>query len=715
MSSNANFIPAGRWIALGLLLFPSFSMPAALGQAVEPASSGPVCHWSFDGPADKGRDKYVGNLEWVPGVHGQALKFDGFTAYVEAPPGNAAGFAGALTVESWIALASYPWNWSPIADGSCDELTGFFFGIDNQGHLGFKIAAGNSWHEIATESVLPLATWAHVSAVFQPGGKTAIYVNGKEEASAIIKGNLIPSRDAKILIGRNAQPITWHERQLTTENCYFYLDGILDEVNIYDRAKTPGEIAMEDATKRNLPVPALSDRKVFPTGPKGTGGFGAFYTKLNYYKEWDDLWRVSEVPDVFVRFGGSPVQLVFWRGTSYVPCWVTENGTWYLNEWLETWGRDVESCAEPLMDRMCRYSHVRIIESTDARVVIHWRYALADAFYTIAGHEENPRGEWCDEFYIIYPDQVGVRKMELHFTTPERKHDWEEQIILLPPGKYPGDVIEKASVTLVNMKGETADYVWDDKLKVEMPEPRGANMSYVNLKSANRPFFIVSPNPVDTVEGKWDSPFFRTYAANMAKGMREDPVPTAYGWWNHWPVAQIPGDGRWVVTPDRPSHFNLTTYLQWEDYAHTKSTRTRIMLQGMTTKGAKELVPMAKSWLRAPKLELTSGGYQGGNYDTSERAYVIQTNDASAHVPLAFTLHASDESPLLNPALIVRNWGKHAADLTLNGQQISDGKDFKQGIVSRPEGDDLILWLRLECAKPMEISLRPRAGNPVME
>ena len=41
------------------------------------------------------------------------------------------------------------------------------------------------------------------------------------------------------------------------------------------------------------------------------------------------MWRVGDVPDVFVRFDQSPVQLVFWRGTSFVPCWVTENGIWY--------------------------------------------------------------------------------------------------------------------------------------------------------------------------------------------------------------------------------------------------------------------------------------------------------------------------------------------------------------------------------------------------
>ncbi len=58
------------------------------------------------------------------------------------------------------------------------------------------------------------------------------------------------------------------------------------------------------------------------------------------------------------------------------------------------------------------------------------------------------------------------------------------------PGKYPCDVIDKESITLVNMKAEVADYTWDDKLDLEMPEPRGANMSFVNLKSVYKPFII---------------------------------------------------------------------------------------------------------------------------------------------------------------------------------------------------------------------------------
>jgi len=536
--------------------------------------------WSFN--VEKGhsvwdeiqqkRDSVYGSFEYVEGIDGKAVKLDGFRTFIKKDLDDVSIPEGAFTVESWIALASYPWSWCPVLDCSYGEIRGYFFGIGPQGHVSFRIAAGNSWQEVTSSKAIPLRKWTHIAAVFEPDKKLTLFIDGEVVAAAEINGYYVPARWGSLTMGRNNNSQTWREYQFTTEDAYFFLDGILDEVGITGRAKTVDEISKEFSAVQNLPVPALSNRENLPVGPVGNGSFGAFYTQLEYYKEWDDLWRVSDVPDVYVRFDQSPVQVVFWRGTSFVPCWVTENGTWYLSEWLETWGSDVVSCAEPIMDRDCRYSHVRLIENTDARVVIHWRYALNDAFYDFAAVDDDGRGEWCDEFHIIYPDQVSVRKMELHYSTPERPHDWVEQIIVLPPGKYPEDVIDKKSVSLVNMSGDMHEYSWDDDLEIEMPYPEGANISVANLKSTYRPFLIISPDPVNTVEGNWDSPFFRTYAAHMSSGYRQDPSPSAYGWWDHWPVAQVPGDGRWVDIPDRPSHFNLTTFVQWEDYEYTEKT-----------------------------------------------------------------------------------------------------------------------------------------------
>ena len=671
--------------------------------------------WTFDDDipgftldrSQNQQDSLFGKYEYVAGVHGKAIKLDGFRTFVKTAWKNQQVLSDAFTVEAWIAPATYPWSRCPVFDCTDQKKRGFFFGIDDIGHVVFSVAAGSSWYDIKSGSTIPLRKWSHIAAVFKANEQITIFINGENVASANIEGAYVPSGIfTSATMGRNNHSQVWKEPQLTTPGTYFFLDGLLDEICIYEKARTGSEIKEDISGVGKLPKPILSERGNFPKGPVGSGTFGAYYTKLDYYKEWDEMWRVGNDPDVFVRFDSSPVQLVFWRGTSLVPCWVSENDIWYTNEWLETWGNDVASCAEPLMDRQTRYSHVRIIENNDARVVVHWRYALADAFYNFVAVSDDGLGEWCDEYYIIYPDQAGVRKMELHYSKPERKHDWVEQIVLTPPGKYPADLIEKEGILLVNMKGEIKNYLWHDKLEKEMPEPKGANISIVNLKSEYRPFIIVPPDPVNSVEGVWDSPYFRTYAANMAgKMFKPDSVPSVYGWWNHWPAALIPGDGRWIVTPDKPGHFNLTTFVQWKEYNKTEKTKTRIMLQGMIKGKAGELVSLAKSWLQAPETTISTEGFKGGIYDEAERAYVMEKTSES-NTLLEFSINGSEESPVINPAFIIKNWGNHPATLSIDGKNRMQGEDFRQGIRKGPDGDDLILWIRLNRQSPVEFTLK---------
>lgn len=691
----------------------AFSSLLASGGVAAPVES--IARWSFDREdgqsvtdlVSKQTNRLSGPIEFVPGVKGSAVKLDGFRSHLIQERFPQKDFSHGFTVEAWVAVAMYPWSWAPILDCSENSLHGFFFGVGPDGQLALKLGAGATWHVAESEPVIPLNQWTHVAATFKPGEAVRLYANGKLVKTLEVDGNFVPPKPRRSLsIGRNLHPQIWRERQIATEDAYFHIDGLLDEIDFATGVKSAAAIQAAFTSVGSLPEPALSARDRLPTGPEGDGSFGAFYTRLDYYEEWDAMWRVGEKPDIFVRFDQSPVQMVFWRGASFVPCWVTENDTWYTNEWLETWGADVFSCAEPIMDRHCRFSHVRLIENTPARVVIHWRYALNDTFYNFAAVSDDGRGEWADEYHIIYPDQVGVRKIDLHYSTPERKHDWVEQIVVLPPGKYPDDVIERDAISLLNMQGEVEVYTWSETLAKEMPRPKGANISHVNLKSTYQPFIVVPPDPVDTVEGKWDSPFFRSFAAGQTMpGFRPDPVPTVFGWWDHWPVAQIPGDGRWVTTPDRPSHFNLTTFVQWKDHNKTERTRTRIMLQGMVDAAPEQLVPLAKSWLQAPAIR-TNAAFQSQGYDSAERAYILERR-GKPDAPCSIHLAATGERPLHNPALILRNWGKQTAKLSIDGVPVASGPKFRQGLVQSVEGHDLIVWLELEATEPVQLKLMP--------
>ena len=52
----------------------------------------------------------------------------------------------------------------------------------------------------------------------------------------------------------------------------------------------------------------------FPSGPRGAGPFGAYYTRLKYNLSWDQSCRVGHFSDVVVSFEGNGSKLVFWRG-----------------------------------------------------------------------------------------------------------------------------------------------------------------------------------------------------------------------------------------------------------------------------------------------------------------------------------------------------------------------------------------------------------------
>jgi hypothetical protein len=121
------------------------------------------------------------------------------------------------------------------------------------------------------------------------------------------------------------------------------------------------------------------------------------YATLSFSPAWDRLRRLGPDSDVVVRFDDSAMRLVFWQGTNYIPAWVTENGKWYTDEFLETWGSGCGGAAdcEPMSDKQSRYSHVSVLTSSDARAIVHWRYALAEA-RNYEGAHADPLSGWFD-------------------------------------------------------------------------------------------------------------------------------------------------------------------------------------------------------------------------------------------------------------------------------------------------------------------------------
>ncbi|MHC4708045.1 MAG: hypothetical protein ACYS8I_13285, partial [Planctomycetota bacterium] len=361
------------------------------------------------------------------------------------------------------------------------------------------------------------------------------------------------------------------------------------------------------------------------------------------------------------------------------PCWVTENGKWMADQSREEGGGGLEGaqgCCEHMSDAQCRHSHVRLIENNDARVVINWRYALIDTLYRQAGVDEvTGWGLWGDEIYTIYPDGVGVRHVL------PGQGGWQETIFFSEPGTRPEDNCELEAITLVNLKGESRSYSWEKGYpKFDLAQPM---IQMTNLKSKYRPFLV-----------------FRPESRMSVFNVEVRPEYSHFPWWNHWPVAQVASDGRHAQAADRAAHSSLV----WG------RPRGGAALYGLTNKPAVSLLPLAKSWNNPPQLtplvDTSLSSEQGptsAKYDYKQRAYVIEA--APPGKALIFLPEASEDSPLVNPAFIVKNWGEKKARLQIDGKTVERGKSFRYGHRHTLEGTDLIVWIKLESTQQVEISI----------
>jgi len=599
-----------------------------------------------------------------------------------------------ISIEAWVSLGAYPWNWAPILTIGKYKVTGFYFGIDSRGCPGFHMSDATSvWHECnapvnpETKTGMKLHTWYHVVGTYDPRDGLAIYINGElagtyndfEFDYGIAYSNL----DEGFRMGMNREALAPTDpiRDWATYPSRYSLDGIVDELKIYKVALDANEV--KNLYTNTIPEnqPQFEARK-FPS-VKPSGRFGANYTRLSYYSEWDALWPAGENLDVVVQFDELPVKTMFWRGTRYSACWVSENGKWMAdqsretgNNWFLSQGSRDEmptGCIEHMSDVQCRSSRVSIIESNDARVVINWRYLQMDVKFRQKDLPNNTGfGEWGNELYYIYPDGAGVRKV-----LPGRG-GWQETILLNEPGTRPEDNIELEACKLLNLKGESKSYSWENGYpEFDLDD---AVIQVINLKSEYKPFLI-----------------FREGGGFEVFNLEVRPEYSHFPWWNHWPVAQINSDGRSAFAPDRAAHSSLS----WGD------PNGEAALYGMTNKDDQHILSLARSWNHPPALRLKGNSFENRGYDYTQRAYMLECRDAKE--VLEFSLEGSQDSPVHNPAFVISNWKGGKIGLIMEGEEVPEGKSFRQGLEYKVDGSaDLVVWIGKMSEKQVEFKMVSR-------
>jgi hypothetical protein len=229
------------WIIL-LAIFAT-GTPAASQSCVSPPE-GLVSWWAADGGALDSMGANHGML-WngasiSTGITDGAFNLDGLNDYVEVPDEASLNLTEGFTVEAWINPRSLPGKFpaivkkSGLSGGRSSTTHGFSLAFrDGKPQVGLNLYFGDHWTSSALGPVsVGTNTWSHVVATYD-GAYIRLYVNGTEIGPATPETGTITPSDNPLNIGRDPSSPSDPDR---------YFDGLIDEVRIYNRALTVGEI-----------------------------------------------------------------------------------------------------------------------------------------------------------------------------------------------------------------------------------------------------------------------------------------------------------------------------------------------------------------------------------------------------------------------------------------------------------------------------------------
>ncbi|TFG48956.1 MAG: LamG domain-containing protein, partial [Candidatus Brocadiia bacterium] len=470
----------------------------------------PLIWWKFDeGLIERPyehefetRESMAGNIckiagskaMWKAGVSGSALAFDGYYSKVSLPALQSPQVQTGLTLEAWVAVGAYPFNDAAVIQQSNQKDAGYYLGVTAYGNFTFKLSLDSKLYELTLNDKITHNRWTHVTGTYDKAGAVMrLFVDGHEKASLSVPAGDITRNSSDVVIGLNSakNKATDLVREKNNIPQLFGIEGLIDEVRVYGYALNTAEVA--ESYKAFFPGekavnnPDLEQR-ILPGETGKSSKFGAYYTNLPYHDLWDSLWRSDKYADLVVKFDKMPTSVVFWRGTCYGPCWVSENNKWMSDQSAEIGGP--YGCAEHMSDKQVRHTYVRLVENSDARVVIHWRYSCADIGYNFANDQA-----WTDEYHTIYPDGVILRKVECHFGKP----GWHEPQLLSQAGSGPLDNISIKAMSIANLKGDTETLDWTKGPAA--PTLKDSAIELYNIKSKYKVFGIFPQNTRLTTTG----------------------------------------------------------------------------------------------------------------------------------------------------------------------------------------------------------------------
>jgi len=260
-----------------------------------PSDENLVGYWSFDeGKGDKaydgsgnGNDGTLTNMaddDWVDGVAGSALDFDGSNDYVEVADNGSLNITGNITILAWIKLDTLGSGQQQYIVGKTEtELTYAIF-IESDDTVRCILQGLNDTYPSGSPTAITDTNW-HQVAISYDGEYIRTFLDGKLQISDDSSGNINSSTD-KIYIGIRKY----------SNSCYF--NGKIDEVRIYNKALTAAEVY---ALYKN---PAGQPSLAVPIGRLTAG---------TIYSKQITLAVADGTGDSYIA-GGNNLDLTNWRG-----------------------------------------------------------------------------------------------------------------------------------------------------------------------------------------------------------------------------------------------------------------------------------------------------------------------------------------------------------------------------------------------------------------
>jgi len=230
---------------------------------------GLVLYLPFDKPGDNdivhdesgaGNDGRVFGAEWVSeGKFGGAYRFriTNLTDRIVIPNSDTLN-PDYITLAAWIKAADHDGFWNRIMDKDyrnayCFDLGGDYNGKGARGKLQFELSAGY----LSSDRALNDDQWHHVAGTYD-GRIMCCYIDGVEKARSVKNPGPLKKSGWDLCIGNSLVDYGTGE--------FLAFDGLIDEVRIYNRALSPGEIELlATASHAGLDVvPAPADTAAKP-------------------------------------------------------------------------------------------------------------------------------------------------------------------------------------------------------------------------------------------------------------------------------------------------------------------------------------------------------------------------------------------------------------------------------------------------------------------